>query len=187
MAPLFLMAALFAPRTGDDRVWQAPALMLITAIPIGGVLVSNAVTRPFRVDGSTFAQTERLSHPAALRGLKVAPTLAAAQAELDRAFARIHLRPSAVPAIYGHGRPGLAVLAGAPILGAPWYLIGYPNSAAWNCVLARFAVDKEPPLIVGIDLARVNLGLEDCLPEYVFGPPAVHEGPFAIFLLTRRP
>jgi len=181
---LFLMLAVLWPRAGAG--WRTPVLFAIIAVPVAGVLASNALTRPFRVDGSAFAQTERLDHPAALRGLMVAPTLARTQAELDQALARLPPAAHKAPAIYGSGRPGLAVLVGSSILGAPLYIVGYPNVETWNCTLARFSLREGYRLIVGMDLPQKGAALQRCLPDYVVGPPVAQVGPHVLSLITPR-
>jgi len=184
MGPLFLMLALLLPRGGEK--WRTPMVLCFVAIPVVAVMASNMLTRPFRVAGSSFAQTETLDHPSALRGLKVTPGLAQTQVDLDKAFARLPSAASKAPVIYGYGMPGLAVLAGSPILGAPIYIVGYPNSEEWNCVLARFSAREQPPLIVGIDIAQLGMGLRQCLPGYSFGQPAAQAGRHVITLITPR-
>jgi hypothetical protein len=159
--------------------------MIFIALPVLAVLYSNGVTRPFRVDGSGSEQTVMLDHPAVLKGLMVSPSIAALQNSLDRTYRVLHVNPEVTPAVFGNGRPGIVLLTNGIMLGAPWYLQGYPNEEAWNCTLARMGIAFKPARIVGTDVAELGTSFRVCLRDYDFGEP-MRAGDLAISILRRK-
>jgi len=188
MAPLFLMVSLLcasAVSNGNVTRWAVPLIMVLTALPVLAVLYSNGVTRPFRIDGSGSEQTVMLDHPAVLKGLMVSPSVAALQESLDKKYRSLHVKPQVTPAVFGNGRPGVVLLTNGIMLGAPWYLMGYPNEEAWNCTLARMGAAYKPMQVLGIAVAELGPTFKDCLHDYDFGE-TMQTGDFAISILRRK-
>ncbi|HTM79289.1 MAG TPA: hypothetical protein VL133_16870 [Devosia sp.] len=188
MGPPFLAIGIILSHAIQRRRiadWVAAPVVFATALPVMAALYASLVTHPVSVAGSAAAQTQMLNHPSFLRGLWVAPPVAALQTSVERQLNDVHFDFAHEALLPGTGRLGMAVLAGADALGNGWYFAGYGGSEVWNCAVMALWLPHASARVVGIDVDSFQPETRACLKRYTF-PPSRSAALGIVSVLYRR-
>jgi len=188
LGAIFLALALLladAYRKSHVAAWMMPVIVLIASLPVMGDLYAKLVAHS-RVNGSALDQTVVLDRPKILRGLKVTPSIADFQRDLEAVLRGMGYDKDRDVIMPATRQLGVIVLIDANALGNGGVLRGYEKIEIWNCALVTLGLRKDPERIFAFDYELLDDASKTCLAGYDAGLPVSIGGVMSVRLLSKR-
>lgn len=172
-----LVATIWAKGSDEERHlnnwWRYVGfgLSLIAALAIAVQVVWLRRNYPYRTAPPLgWAQTEVLSAPPVLRGLRVTPAVKAHIEAVAALLQEQKLDPERTRILAMYRSPGTVLASGLESLGPPW-MFDHLSDAAFNCKLIELALPEAPSQLVVVLHSDPRPELVRCLAEFGFRSP----------------